>query len=289
MKQETRTFSLRADGGSAADPQMLLRGRAVTYGAMSSDLGGFRERIQSGAFTRSLQSGTDVKADYMHDNSKILGRQQNGTLRLDDSAAGLDFAVQLDKNQSWHRDLWHSIQRRDLDGCSFAFNVDGDGEDFDEDEDDDGTRYSRRTISRAKLYSVSVVSHPAYPGATNVSARNLGQHGIDEGRATYEQLFLAKYHHLPNTPKATRDRVKLENIGALIRKDEAHQKIQLSHTRSGMFQLLAGTGIMTRAQHEKAAQEAMCRASRTRDLHIFELEVSLADTHREMASYCEEL
>jgi HK97 family phage prohead protease len=178
MKTEIRNFELRA--GQAGDPDYVLRGRAVTYGAMSSDLGGFRERIARGAFTRSLASGRDVVCTMNHSADHILGRSKNGTLTLHDGDEGLDFRCQLDPNQTAHRDLWQAVKRRDLDQCSFAFSIDDDGESWDECDDDDDNdqrsrsrkRIKRRTVTRAKLFDCSVVASPAYPGdATSVTAR----------------------------------------------------------------------------------------------------------------------
>jgi HK97 family phage prohead protease len=174
-KLEIRSFQIRADGGQSSDPQYLLRGRAATYGSMSADLGGFRERIQRGAFANHLRGNPDVVCNFNHGTKSdvILGRTSSGTLKLIDGDEGLDFRCQLDKDNSQHRDIYSSIRRMDIRDCSFAFNVDGDdGDEFDNASDERGQRYARRTVKRAKIYDVSVVVNPAYQnGATNVSAR----------------------------------------------------------------------------------------------------------------------
>jgi Escherichia/Staphylococcus phage prohead protease len=174
---ETRNFQLRAyDGGSAADPQMLLRGRAASYGVLSHPLNGFRERLQAGCFSRCLATNPDVKCLIQHDASRVLGRTTSGTLRLDDGPSGLDFTCKLDPNQEEHRSIYSGVKRGDWDSCSFAFLPDGDdAEDWDEGEDEKGERFCRRTIKRAKLFDCSIVQGPAYP-ETSVSARNVGQH-----------------------------------------------------------------------------------------------------------------
>jgi HK97 family phage prohead protease len=174
--KQIRSFALRADGGQAADPTYTLRGRALTYNSLSKDLGGFKERFLPGALTRSLASGDDVKCLFQHSPDHVLGRTQNKTLQLTDSSRGLDFRCQLDPNQQAHRDLWSSVQRGDVNECSFAFLPDGaDAEDWDTCDDDDGNRCQRRTVKRASLFDVSVVTSPAYGnGATSVDARKLG-------------------------------------------------------------------------------------------------------------------
>jgi HK97 family phage prohead protease len=177
---EVRTsLSLRADGGQAADPQYLLRGRAVSYNSLSKPLPSqrgltFRERVMPGAFKRSLASGSDVIATFNHNDQDIpLGRTKSGTLRLSDGPQGLDFAVQLDKNNSEHRNLFSAVSRGDVSQCSFGFVADED--EFDDDDpsvkDDNGNRCSRRSIKSATLHSVDVVTNPAYD-ATSVTARS---------------------------------------------------------------------------------------------------------------------
>jgi uncharacterized protein len=224
-KKEIRTFALRAyDGGQAGDPEMTLRGRALSYGKMSQDLGGFKERFAPGAFTRALKSGADCKCLFNHNADRVLGRTQNGTLSLVDSRDGLDFKCTLDPNQQAHRDLHAAVKRGDIDACSFAFDVDGDdGEEFDEDTDDSGQRYNRRTVRCAKLYDVSVVTHPAYPGdATSVQARNRKQ-AIDRlfpttrNSISYEERFFRQHGFEWNQDALNRQ--KLARVGAEVKRD----------------------------------------------------------------------
>src|SRR5688572_14040416 len=67
----------------------VIVGYAAIFDALSYDLGGFRERIAVGAFTRSLRDGADVRALVDHDPVRILGRNKSGTLRLKPNAKGL--------------------------------------------------------------------------------------------------------------------------------------------------------------------------------------------------------
>jgi len=168
MKPEIRSFELRA----AADEDFALEGTAISYDCLSQDLGGFRERIMPGAFTRSLKEGADVKCLMNHDPNFLLGRTKSGTLQLKDSRTGLGFRCQLDKNNSAHRDVYASVKRGDLSECSFAFIVPQGGDAFDE-ATQDGKRFLRRTVMEAALRDVSVVVDPAYnaEGATSVDAR----------------------------------------------------------------------------------------------------------------------
>jgi HK97 family phage prohead protease len=174
-KQEVRTvgMALRA----ATDSEFKLEGTACSYGSLSKDLGGFRERIACGAFARSLANESqDVVCTFNHDSNRILGRLKNGTLKLQDSPDSLNFSCQLDRNQQQHKDLYYSVQRGDISECSFAFAIDndgGDGEQWNDVQDETGQRCALRTVLAAHLYDVSAVTNPAYGnGATQVNARD---------------------------------------------------------------------------------------------------------------------
>jgi len=168
MKKEIRNFQVRA----AQSGNFVLEGRAVGYNRLSGDLGGFKERVRYGAFTRSLSSpDSDVTCDFNHDDSKILGRTTSGTLVLRDNPTGLDFTCQLDANNTDHQNIYSLVRRGDLQDCSWAFTVPPGGDSFSDEDDDDGGRVRCRTISNANLIGISVCTHPAYPGVTSVAAR----------------------------------------------------------------------------------------------------------------------
>src|ERR1019366_5815457 len=97
---------------------------AITYGALSSNLGNFREVNKPGAFAAHLATQPDVKFLFNHSPDHILGRTKNGTLKIIDTTTALKFENQLDANNSQHRDLFQSIRRGDIDSMSFAFNID---------------------------------------------------------------------------------------------------------------------------------------------------------------------
>ncbi len=158
------TCELRADAGD----EMALVGMAARYNTPTKIGGRFTEKIAPGAFSRSMRSGADVVCTFNHDVNRVLGRTKSGTLTLKDSPEGLRFRCVLDNAQQSHRDLYASVKRGDINGCSFSFSVPEDGDEWDGDE---------RTLRNVNLLDVSVVTHPAYPG-TAVDARSKG-----EGRA----------------------------------------------------------------------------------------------------------
>jgi HK97 family phage prohead protease len=173
-KIERRTINgaaeLRADDSQG--DEMALVGYACIFGNLSKDLGGFRETIAPGAFTRTLKEGADVKALVNHDPNQVLGRLKNGTLKLEQDARGLKFRVQLNPDSQAHRDLYASIKRGDLDECSYAFMVNApDGDTWDEAVDENGKRFQRRTLRDLNLIDISAVCYPA-GNETSVAARS---------------------------------------------------------------------------------------------------------------------
>src|SRR5215471_17539598 len=121
MKSEIRTFNatLRAvvakDEDDAAE--FALEGIAATYDKLSDDLGGFRERISPGAFTRAIRDGHDVRCLFNHDANHVLGRTSSGTLNIFDIPNGLGFKVTLDPSNHFHQNVHTMIKRGDVDQC----------------------------------------------------------------------------------------------------------------------------------------------------------------------------
>lgn len=145
----------------SADGGQKLEWYAAVFDSLSEDLGGFRERIGRRAFTRTIQDD-DIRALINHDPNLVLGRNKAGTLALKVDTRGLRATVTLPDTQA-ARDLVVSIDRGDITGGSFAFQV--------RDEKwglgDDGE--ALRTVNDLRLFDVSPVTYPAYPD-TNGSA-----------------------------------------------------------------------------------------------------------------------
>lgn len=141
----------------------------VAYNSKSEDLGGFREIIAPGAFTSSLRTN-EVFSFWSHDTSQVLGRQSNGTLRLNDTSQALNFECDLDPKTTWGSNAIAALKRGDVTANSFGFAVDNDNVPGDTWEMlPDNTIL--RTVKRAILFEVSPVSVPAYP-ANEASIRN---------------------------------------------------------------------------------------------------------------------
>jgi HK97 family phage prohead protease len=227
MSNQVR-FPLSSEVRAAQDgDQMTLVGRAVTYGALSSDLGGFREVVQAGAFAQSLRT-ENVIMDFNHnDRTAIpLGTTDAGTLILTDGQFGLDFRCKLDPNQEAHRSLYSSVKRGDVSKCSWAFNVDGrDGEEFRVARDEKGISYNQRVVKRAHLYGISAVMRPAYPGdATRIDARSIDARRKVNGVKSFEQQFVDANGYDPWLEKIRAMRFALELRSASRRESKDYQR-----------------------------------------------------------------
>jgi uncharacterized protein len=174
--KQRRLGEVRVAGDEGA---MVIAGYAARYNVWSKDLGGFRERLSPGCFTRAVETqnvGEGVVCLYNHNrNAGVFGRTTAGTLTLSEDAKGLFYRCQLDKNQESHRSLWNSIKRGDVQSCSFGFYVATNGDTWEDGTDPEtGARCVLRTIKAIdELLDVSPVALPAYP-ETNVEARNRG-------------------------------------------------------------------------------------------------------------------
>lgn len=164
--KELRSFSLnefRVDSADGMPPKMF--GHAAMFDSLSEDLGGFRERIAPGAFSKSLESA-DIRALFNHDSNIVLGRNKAGTLRLKEDKSGL--AIEIDPPDTQvARDLIVSMQRGDISQMSFGFRT----------IQDQWAKVNNewiRTLLEVDLFDVSPVTYPAY-NSTDIAVRSLNE------------------------------------------------------------------------------------------------------------------
>lgn len=140
------------------DGKRYISGLAVVFNSRSVNLGGFTEIIDERALDEADM--TDVVALFNHDPNHVLGRSSSGTLKLKKTSRGLEYTIELPDTQV-ARDLYTSIERGDVRGSSFAFNVKPGGSDWSQDPDDGG--YVRTVKKMKRVLDVSPVTYPAYP------------------------------------------------------------------------------------------------------------------------------
>jgi HK97 family phage prohead protease len=153
-------FELR---DATEDNGMTFVGYAAVFNADSEPLP-FIERIQPGAFSRSLRSRNEIKMFWNHDTGQVLASKRAGTLRLSEDSHGLRVEADLPDTTAG-RDASYLIKRGDISEMSFGFSVPRGGDSW----SDDG---ATRELREVRLHEVSVVSFPAYR-QTTVSVRSL--------------------------------------------------------------------------------------------------------------------
>ena len=164
MKREYRTyeFELRKTGDDQ-DSKPKIVGYSAVFDQLSGDLGGFREKIQKGAFAKSI-SEDDIRALFNHDSNYVLGRNKNGTLTLEEDDHGLRVEIEPPDTQ-FANDLMKQIERGDIDQMSFGFVTRSDKW-----EEEEG-KIPIRTLLDVELWDVSPVTYPAF-AQTNVGVRS---------------------------------------------------------------------------------------------------------------------
>lgn len=131
-----------------------LSGVAAPFGVVA-DIGQFRERIAPGAFAATLAENRDVLALAEHDATRVLARTRSGSLKLAETARGLEYSLML-PDTTIANDLRALAARGDLGGVSIGFRCVRDSWEGD-----------IRTLHEIELHEISIVSaFPAYPETT---------------------------------------------------------------------------------------------------------------------------
>lgn len=167
VTERRSAIELRA-AGDAKSPRLV--GYAAVFNKPSEDLGGFIEIVKPGAFERTLRSNTaDPLALVAHIPSLVLGRRSAGTLKLTEDDRGLAFDIEV-PNTTAARDLLISVERGDVRGASFAFQVANPG----------GEKWEVRNeqvvreLLDVSLIEISITASPAYPD-TSVARRSMAK------------------------------------------------------------------------------------------------------------------
>ncbi|MEO7260262.1 MAG: HK97 family phage prohead protease [Jatrophihabitantaceae bacterium] len=171
----TRTFERRAfplsdikiRAANDKTGKLHFSGRAVVYGQMSDDLGGWQEIVQPGAGTRTLAAKPDCRFLINHDPNLLLARTLSGTATLAEVDEGVDVEADM-ADVTYARDLAVLLERGDISQMSFGFwivrdNWSGNLHQLLEYDIDGG--------------DVSVVTFPAYPQTSAELREQARRHG----------------------------------------------------------------------------------------------------------------
>lgn len=190
MKKEIRfnsgSVEIRADG----DNSRTIEGYAFKYEKESKNLGGFNEIIMRGALDDAKMD--DVLLLVNHMVSQMIGRTLSGTLELTDDATGLHYRGDVAKTSPGN-DVLELVERKDIQGSSFAFTVQPNGESW---EDRDNQLPLRKITAFRQIYDVSPVADPAYAD-TSVAKRSLDAH-IEEIKENTKYSKRSFHAHMLN-------------------------------------------------------------------------------------------
>jgi uncharacterized protein len=171
MEREVRfgvPAEIRADGDG-----VRVAGYAAVFNQVT-DIGGyFREVIAPGAFTEAI--GRDDVVFLINHDGLPLARTRSGTLQLTQDDTGLRMETVLDPADPDVMSIMGKMKRGDLDKMSFAFIPEIQ-------EWDETGETPLRTIRKASLHDVSIVTTPAYDG-TSIALRSLEAHRAQQKKA----------------------------------------------------------------------------------------------------------
>ena len=151
----------REDGG-----KRYLEGYFAVFNEEYKVWDGWSETIAPGAFARYLAEGKDTKVLWNHDSNIVLGSTGNETASLREDETGLFGTVEINEKDQDAVNAHARVDRGDVDGCSFGFDIARQEEWWDE-----AGIYHTRITEVDPLYEVSPCTFPAYE-ATSISARS---------------------------------------------------------------------------------------------------------------------
>jgi HK97 family phage prohead protease len=178
-----RSSSNQAPRVDAGAGRFAFSGYVVRWDSLSEDLGGFREIIRRGAFSKVIaDTSRNVIAVLDHEKRvlSVLGDTASGTLHLVEDDAGLAFLIQAGDTQA-ARDAAKIVGRNTI-GVSFAFIC---GKDC-WSQAPDGSRI-REILDVALLDEISLVVDAAYK-SSEVSAVEMSAGAGARARPTVEYL-----------------------------------------------------------------------------------------------------
>ena len=167
MKRQIERRTVQCEIRQAGDS--VVEGLAALFNTVADIGGQFYEQITPRAFRKTLKESDQV-ALWNHNSDLVLGRKSAGTLDLEEDERGLAFSLHMSPEITAQRDAWLHVQRGDVKGASFGFEV------LEEDWD---RKTKTRTIKQVRLHEISLTAFPAY-AETEATARSIMEaRGID--------------------------------------------------------------------------------------------------------------
>lgn len=183
-----------------ADGKKEIRYYAVLFNELSRNMGGWYERILPTAFEKTDFEEWTAKKN--HDPNLILGASWAGTASYEIDGTGVLARVVVGDTTIW-QDTLKEIQRGELRGASFEFNIASEGAKWISEKKDDIEVDVREINGVGKIWDLSPVIRPAYRGTMNK--------GIDIAKREYDQYKSAKDQQIEdsNTTVETENEIEL--------------------------------------------------------------------------------
>lgn len=154
MKLAQAVFLMEDTRAEQTEDKKVIAGYASVFEKLSVPMWGFKEKIQKGAFAKSMKTN-NVKALWNHNRDLVLGAKTSGTLTLEEDEKGLRFEIIIPDTQAG-RDAYTLVKRGDVNQMSFGFNVIG------QVWDETDPKNVIRTITEVDLHEISLTPFPAY-------------------------------------------------------------------------------------------------------------------------------
>lgn len=154
MKLAQAVFQMEDTRTEMNEENRVITGYAAVFEKLSVPLWGFKEKIQRGAFSKTIGKN-NVRALWNHNSDLVLGATGSGTLVLEEDDKGLRFEITLPDTQAG-KDAYTLVKRKDVTQMSFGFNVTG------QVWDESDPKNIIRTLTEVDLHEVSLTPFPAY-------------------------------------------------------------------------------------------------------------------------------
>lgn len=144
----------------------FIVGRAVPFNSRSKRINGwFYEEIDPGALDNTDLE--DMVSTYNHSFNNYLGRMANTTLKTEKKDDGLWYEVEV-PNTETGRMVTELLERGDIQGSSFIFDINDGGSEWKKLDDDSELRIVKDI---RRIYEMGPVLNPAYVDSTAEVAR----------------------------------------------------------------------------------------------------------------------
>lgn len=162
MNKRHAYFASKLETRAEGEGEKYIEGYFAVFGQETELWQGCFEKIAPTAFDNSLKNN-DIRCLFNHDSGFVLGRTASKTLELRTDSHGLWGRVQINPNDTQAMDVYARVERGDISGCSFGFEI------ISEEFEDRGNNFLY-TETECDLHEVSICTFPAYP-QTEIQAR----------------------------------------------------------------------------------------------------------------------